>query len=176
MAGLITSLLELSRVTSRAAPFARVHLAEVVAEVAVDLDHRLTETAGRLEVGTLPEIRADRQQMRQLFQNLVANALKFRDPARHPIVRVHGHRVDDRRWMIEVTDNGIGFDEKYLDRMFKPFSRLNSTSAYEGSGMGLAICRKIAARHHGEITARSKPGEGSSFIVIIPEREADGAR
>src|SRR5205085_1565809 len=105
------------------------------------------------------------------------NAIKFRTKERDIVVTVTGERGDDGMCRITIADNGIGFDEKYLDRMFKPFSRLNPASAFEGSGMGLAICRKIVARHCGELTAHGVLGVGSSFIVVLPEKAAkEGAR
>jgi signal transduction histidine kinase len=128
----------------------------------------------------LPTIAADPLQMRQLFQNLIGNALKFHQPEVVPMVRVQAHPVQSedqhrlaspaprRLYQITVTDNGIGFDEKYLDRIFNVFQRLHSRSEYEGTGVGLAICRKIVERHGGSITATSAPGQGATFIVTLP--------
>lgn len=171
---LIEDLLTLSRVTTRGQPFTNVDLQEVVAGVASDLEARLEETQGRLEVGTLPVLEADPLQMRQLFQNLIGNALKFHKPDTPPFVRVR--LVDEEpgslstRWKIVVEDNGIGFDMKYADRIFQPFQRLHGrSSAYTGTGMGLAICRKIIERHHGTIWATSKPGEGTQFWITLPK-------
>jgi signal transduction histidine kinase len=117
--------------------------------------------------------------MRQLFQNLIGNALKFHRAGAPPRITIDAHRLDstgdadgDRvRWEISFADNGVGFDEKYLDRIFKLFQRLHERHTYEGAGMGLAICRKIAERHGGSITARSKPGIGSTFLVTLPEHQ-----
>jgi signal transduction histidine kinase len=111
---------------------------------------------------------ADPIQLRQLIQNLVANGLKFQAKESRPVVVIEGKANGDGRCLISVRDNGIGFDEKYLDRIFRPFQRLHGRSEYEGSGMGLAICRKIVARHGGTITAHSRPGEGSTFAVTLP--------
>ncbi|MDP9481376.1 MAG: ATP-binding protein, partial [Actinomycetota bacterium] len=175
MQGLIEDLLSLSRVTTRANPFEPVDLGEVAGEVLSDLETRVEETGGRVEVGELPTVEADRAQVRQLLQNLIGNGLKFHKEAEPPVVKVYGW-LEDRDvgnaasevcWLV-VEDNGIGFDERYLGRIFAPFERLHGRGAYEGSGMGLAICRKVVERHGGEITAKSIPGEGSTFVVTLP--------
>jgi signal transduction histidine kinase len=121
--------------------------------------------------------------MRQLFQNLLSNSLRFRGEEK-PLIRVSANQVDDPAgkkndpngsWVeILVEDNGIGFDEKYLDRIFQPFQRLHGRSQYEGTGIGLAICRKIVERHGGTITAKSTPGEGATFIVTLPVKQTSG--
>lgn len=179
MQTLINDLLTFSRVTTKARPFAQVDLAQVARDVINDLEGRIELVGGRVEVGTLPLIDAEGLQMRQLFQNLIGNALKFRRPDVSPVVKVGaqiitgpslegGTTVARRLCRLTVSDNGIGFDEKYLDRIFNVFQRLHSRNEYEGTGMGLAIARKIVLFHHGEITAKSKPGEGTTFIVTLP--------
>jgi signal transduction histidine kinase len=105
--------------------------------------------------------------MRQLFQNLLSNALKYHRPDTPPQITVRGH-IEDGWAEISVQDNGIGFDMAYVGRIFQPFQRLHGRSQYEGSGIGLAICRRIIERHHGEISAQSVPGEGATFTVRIP--------
>ena len=167
MGRLIDDLLSFSRVTTQARPFARVDLNEVLAEVVEDLAARVEQTDGAVEVEPLPTLDADPIQMRQLFQNLVGNALKFHKPGEPPTVRVAG-RVEDGVCRVSVADAGIGFDEKYLGRIFQVFQRLHGRDAYEGTGVGLAICRKIAERHGGTITAVSKPGEGATFTLTVP--------
>src|SRR5690606_8164099 len=164
----------LSRVTTRGQPFALVDLQEIVEGVASDLEARLEETQGQLEIGKLPVLEADPLQMRQLFQNLIGNALKFHQPGTPQIVRVR--LVDGEpgslstQWTIVVEDNGIGFDMKYAERIFQPFQRLHGRSSeYTGTGMGLAICRKIIERHHGTIWAVSEPGEGTQFWITLPK-------
>ena len=173
METLVSDLLTLSRVTTRAQPFAPVDLSEVAGGVVSDLEVQIERTGGRVEVGDLPTIDADSTQMRQLFQNLIGNGLKFHRPEEAPVVKVYGahseHPSENKLCQISVEDNGIGFDEKYLDRIFTPFQRLHSRSEYEGTGMGLAICRKIVERHRGEITAESAPGEGTRFIITLLE-------
>lgn len=180
MRRLIDDLLTFSRITTQGRAFAQVDLHKLVGEVVADLDERLEQTGGTAEVGPLPTIDADPSQMRQLFQNLVSNALKFHKPGVPPVVRVWGELVtvpgpngeppvDSCR--ITVQDNGIGFDEKYLDRIFQVFQRLHGREEYEGTGVGLAICRKIVERHGGTITAQSRVGEGAAFVVTLPTRQ-----
>ena len=171
MQGLINDLLSFSRVTTKARPFVRVDLGELAAEVAADLEPRLNDSGGRIELGRMPTIDADPLQMRQLLQNLVANALKFHRPDVPPVVEVRGVTEGDR-CRITVADNGIGFEERFAERIFTMFERLHARSKYEGTGIGLAICRKIAERHGGQIHARSKPGEGTTFEVTLPVTHA----
>jgi PAS domain S-box-containing protein len=164
---LINDLLSFSRVTTKAQPFARVELREIATEVAKDLEARVHETEGRIDIGPLPAIDADALQMRQLLQNLVANALKFRREGVPPVVEI-GAVVEDGRCRLSVSDNGIGFEPKYAERIFTMFERLHARTKYEGTGIGLAICRKIAERHGGSIAAHGRPGEGAEFVVTLP--------
>jgi len=170
MQQLIDGLLELSRVTTRARSFERVDLALLVRDVLLDLEVRIEQVAGCVEVGPLPVVEAEPLQMRQLFLNLLGNALKFRRPGVQPVVsvRVEATGKADPFTRIVVEDNGIGFDEKYLDRIFEVFQRLHGRGEYEGTGIGLAICRKIVERHSGTLTASSTPGEGARFVVALP--------
>jgi PAS domain S-box-containing protein len=174
MQTLINDLLTFSRVISRTEPFVTVDLAQVTSEVLSDLEVRIEKTGATVEVGELPKIDADPMQMRQLLQNLIGNALKFHLPEAKPKVQVRAEIVDGG-WdgpacQLTIKDNGIGFEEKYLDKIFAVFQRLHGRQEYEGTGIGLAVCRRIVDRHRGSITARSKPGEGATFIVQIPMR------
>jgi PAS domain S-box-containing protein len=171
MQTLIQDLLAYSRLTTHAQPFVSVDLNRVVLEVLSDLEARIEEARGQVVVGNLPTIKADPLQMRQLFQNLISNALKYHRPQISPIVRVQG-RLKNGLCQIIVEDNGIGFGEEYFERIFRVFERLHSHSQYEGTGIGLAICRKIVDRHGGNITATSTPGQGSTFIVNLPVEQA----
>jgi PAS domain S-box-containing protein len=174
---LIQGLLAFSRLTMRAMPPVPLDLNSTAEEVLGDLEARLSEVGGRVELSTLPTIEADPLQMRQLLQNLIGNALKFRKHGETPVVRVYAEAVprqpgdEAERVRVVVEDNGIGFEPRLSDRLFKLFQRLHDRSEYEGSGMGLAICRKIAERHGGRIDARSAPGEGSAFVVELPVRQ-----
>ena len=167
MQTLINDLLSFSRVSTRAQPFTVVDMNSLVDNVISDLENQIDRTQGHVEVGNLPVIEADPTQMHQLLQNLITNALKFHQDGILPIIQVSSQLMDSK-CQINVKDNGIGFDIQYLDRIFKPFQRLHGRQEYEGSGMGLAICRRIVERHSGEITAISTPGEGSTFIVTLP--------
>jgi PAS domain S-box-containing protein len=174
MQTLINDLLTFSRVTTKAHPFVLVNLAEIASEVVNDLEGRIELVKGRVELGALPVIDAEALQMRQLLQNLIGNALKFRRPEEPPVVKVEAQIISapdmpaKKLCRLTVSDNCIGFDEKYLDRIFNVFQRLHTRNEYEGTGMGLAIVRKIALHHGGDITAKSKPGQGSTFILTIP--------
>ena len=146
----------------------KVDLNPVFSEILKDLEKRLTESTAKVEVGSLPVIFANRIQIRQLFQNLVANSLKFSKKGEIPHIVVRSQRTANQQAQILIQDNGIGFDEKYLDRIFKPFQRLHGRKEYEGSGIGLAICQKVVEQHGGKITAKSEPGKGATFIVTLP--------
>ena len=183
MQRLINDLLSFARVSSKAKAFMEVDLAPLVREVVSDLESRITTTGGRVEIGDLPRLDCDPTQMRQLLQNLIGNALKFHRDGVPPVVTVSSRLVeggdgDPRKsaaWAeITVEDNGIGFEEKYLDRIFAPFQRLHGQGKYEGTGIGLAVCRKVVERHGGAITARSMPGRGTTFIITLPLRQPKG--
>ncbi|MBM3522385.1 MAG: histidine kinase, partial [Alphaproteobacteria bacterium] len=174
MRALINDLLVYSRVTTKAQPYALCDLSVIVAEVVSDLQIRVEETGGRVEAESLPTIDADPLQMRQLFQNLIANALKFHVKDRVPVVRIAHGRGDGERWVeIRVADNGIGFDMRHADRIFGIFQRLHARGEYEGTGIGLATCRKIVERHGGTIRAEGVPGEGATFVITLPVRQVE---
>ena len=172
MQGLIRDLLVYSRLTTKVQPFVFIDLNVIVKEVLSDLETRIEQTSGQICVGELPTIEADPLQMRQLFQNLIGNALKFHQPELAPNIEVEQILTSDSKSIIiQVKDNGIGFNEKYLDRIFTPFQRLHGRSEYEGTGMGLAICRKIVERHGGILVAQSSPELGSTFTISLPCRQ-----
>lgn len=169
MRQLIEDLLNYSRVTSRDQHLVELDLDDLLAEVLEDLSQRLHDCGGRVEsVGSLGKMVADRGQLRRLLLNLIGNALKFQAAGDTPLVRVSRRELADQRLEIVIEDNGIGFDEKYLDRIFRPFQRLHGREQYQGTGMGLAICKKIVERHHGELLASSTPGQGTTFRIILP--------
>ena len=177
MRRLIQDLLRLSRVSTHDLEPREVDLSEVLADVRADLELALRETDAELSAGELPTIQGDPTQLRQLLQNLVANGLKFQPAGNRPQIRVLAERVDQDRspdgtagaaLRLSVRDNGIGFDERHLDRIFVPFKRLHGRQEYPGSGIGLAVCRKIVERHGGTLTARSTPGAGSVFVAEFP--------
>ena len=171
MSTLLDALLGYSRVATKPDPFISTDLSQIVRDAVSDLELSINLAGGCVEIGFLPTIEVDPNQVRQLFQNLISNALKYVSGDEQPRITVHGE-MTDKICTIYVEDNGIGFDEAYLDRIFKPFQRLHGRNEYEGTGMGLAICRKIAERHGGTITAKSTPGRGSVFIVTLPPIQA----
>jgi signal transduction histidine kinase len=176
MRALIDDLLTYSRIARKGRAFAPVDLSEVASEVVSDLEGRLQSTGGRVEVGELPMLDADRMQMRQLLQNILANALKFRKPDVPPVVRVEARRAGPAAegegfWELVIEDNGIGFENQYRDRIFNMFERLHGRNEYDGTGMGLAICRRIVERHHGTISAESVPGTGTTFQIRLPVKQ-----
>ncbi len=169
MQNLINDLLSYSRVTTQAKPFVSVNLDELAHDVLVDLELRIRPGLDRVDIADLPTIEADPGQIRQLLYNLISNALKFRRADQPALVKVEGG-IDKDRCLIRVRDNGIGFDEKYRESIFGIFKRLHSRAEYEGTGVGLAICKKIVERHGGSITAYSTPGQGATFEAVLPQR------
>jgi signal transduction histidine kinase len=163
---LINDLLQFSRVTTKARTFEPVDLATLAGEVVADLEVRLQQSGGRVELDALPVVQADPVQMRQLFQNLIGNALKFHKPGSPPVVRVSS-RSDNGTVELVFADNGIGFTDEHGGKIFGMFQRLHSREEYEGNGVGLAICRKIAERHGGSITAQGVPNQGATFVVRL---------
>jgi two-component system sensor kinase FixL len=172
MQQLIEALLRWSRLTTRAEPFTSMDLGVVVREVLDDLEVAIEKADATVHVGPMVTLDADPSQMRQLLQNLVGNALKYRDVQRSPEILVHAEIVEGDFVRVTVSDNGIGFEAKYAERIFDVFERLHGRTEYEGTGIGLAICRKIARRHGGEITATGEPGVGSTFVVTVPRSHA----
>jgi light-regulated signal transduction histidine kinase (bacteriophytochrome) len=169
MRDVLQSLIKYSRLTSRTGPFGRIDLNRIAREVVSDFELQVRETGALVEIGDLPEIEADAGQMKQLLQLLLENALKFRRQGIQPIIKIHADcRSQSRECELFFNDNGIGFDEKFLDLIFKPFQRLHGNGEYNGIGMGLAICAKVVENHKGRITAKSTPGQGSIFVVNLP--------
>jgi two-component system sensor kinase FixL len=176
MQKLINDLLSFSRLTTKAKPFVKVDLNDVLKGVLSDLEISIEKTGTKIIAEHLPEIEAEPTQMRQLFQNLISNAIKFRKENEIPVIKIYTKNIQrqahltgtpgDEKTEVYFEDNGIGFNEKYLDKIFAIFQRLEGQK-YEGSGIGLAVCRKIAIRHGGNITAHSEPGKGSVFIVTL---------
>jgi PAS domain S-box-containing protein len=174
MQALIDDLLAYSRVATRNVAVSAVDLSATLNAVMDDLETRIAEAQAVIEVGALPVIQADPTQMRQLLQNLLANALKFRAADRPCRIGVTAARVENAdtpgaaRWELRVTDNGIGFESSYAERIFAPFQRLHPRNVYEGTGIGLAIVRRIVERHGGSVRAEAQAGQGASFIVMLP--------
>jgi signal transduction histidine kinase len=184
MRRLIDDLLTYSRVTTKGLSFSPVNLHQVVEEVVGDLEGRLHQTGGTISFDELPSVAADPLQMRQLFQNLLANALKFHRPQVAPEVTVasavifpaadsdHGTE-QGMQLQVKIRDNGIGFEPEYKERIFDLFQRLHGRDDYEGTGIGLAICKKIVERHGGTISADSIPHSGAVFTITLPLPHAE---
>ena len=193
MSVLINDLLSFSRITTKAKPFVDVNLNRVLEEVLEDLEIAVEESQATISHDPLPVIHADFLQIKQLFQNLIGNAIKFRAADRSPQItisveydtelplpsghtRASGMEVDDgedepeapQMVQITFTDNGVGFDEQYAERIFMPFQRLHGKELYQGTGIGLSICRRIVERHGGSISASSREGQGSRFTITLP--------
>ncbi len=170
MRELLDDLLQFSRVAARTEPFKEIDLGKIVRESADVFEAVIKKENVLIEIEQMPSIEADENQMLRLFQNLIGNALKYRG-CETPHILVSSS-VDNRGGCeICVKDNGIGFDRQYAQLIFKPFQRLHNPKEYEGTGMGLAICRKIVERHGGSIRAESDPGKGASFLIKLPLRQ-----
>lgn len=181
MSLLISDLLEYSRLSSGAA-FQKTNVNDVINEVIRDFDYIVEDRQAKITVENLPEINCIPSQMRQIFQNLISNSLKFSKEGIPPEIEIRGELVagkaynspqkpDGEYCRITVKDNGIGFDEKYLEKIFIIFQSLNDRNRYEGTGIGLAIAKKIIEKHNGLITAESKLGQGATFILILPVKQ-----
>ncbi|MFZ5770711.1 MAG: ATP-binding protein [Thermodesulfobacteriota bacterium] len=177
MQGLIDGLLQYSRLTTQAREFIPVDLNSVISEVIADLEARIDIKKARVRIAAgLGTVEADPLQMRQLFQNLVSNALKYSSPGEPPFIEVFPLIPPQNvgrgtLCQVVVKDNGIGFDACFQEQIFGMFQRLHGRDEYNGTGIGLAICKKIVDRHGGTISARSAAGKGAEFIVVLPVRQ-----
>lgn len=180
MQNLINDLLSFSRISSRAKPFISVNLNDVIHDVLVDLELSIEKSKTNFKIESLPTLEADPTQMRQLFQNLISNAIKFSAQKNNPTVEIWSEKIQlkphlnatpgDQFLQIHVKDNGIGFNEQFSDKIFNIFSRLEGKK-FEGSGIGLSICKKIVNRHGGDITVKSTEGEGTEFIIKLATQQ-----
>lgn len=170
MQGLINDLLSYSRVTTKARTFEKVDLTQTCREVLSDLEPRIMQNNARVEIGDLPVIYADPLQMRQLFQNLLVNAIKFHRQDTSPVVKIYACPKGESLEIV-IEDNGIGIAKEHQERIFGVFERLHGRNDYEGSGIGLAICKKIVDRHGGKIKIQSEVGKGSKFIIELPSEQ-----
>jgi light-regulated signal transduction histidine kinase (bacteriophytochrome) len=181
MRTLIDNLLEFSRTSRSSEPFTKTDLNTIIADVRADLELKIEETTAVIESEKLPVVDAIPMQMRQLFTNLFTNAIKFRNPLKAPHISIkcrilsqeekelHHLRSSVPLYLITVRDMGIGFDQEYSLKIFQIFQRLHGKAEYPGSGIGLAICKKIVENHKGIIFAVSEPDEGAEFSIVLPE-------
>lgn len=178
---LIKDLLAYSQLTTQREPFSPVSLTDVLNDVTSDLEMSITEKQATIETALLPTVLGSASRLRQLFQNLIVNALKFAQPDQPPLIQIRSRPaqadelpspLDEQSatafWLVTVADNGIGFEEKYKSRIFTPFQRLHDQATYTGTGIGLAICQRVAESHGGAIDVSSQPGSGSTFKVFLP--------
>ena len=168
MQSLLRDLLDLTRVSARTPGSDAVDLGALAVGVANDLATLPVDGEGRIEIGALPKVRGDPAQLRLVLQNLMTNALKYRRPEVPPRVRIEGVPSEPGTQAFCITDNGIGFEPSQAERIFAPFQRLHAARDYPGSGIGLAICRKVVERHRGRIEAYGEPGRGARFVVVLP--------
>ncbi|MGA2223241.1 MAG: PAS domain S-box protein [Syntrophobacteraceae bacterium] len=175
MSQLLRSLLDYSRTGTSQLNYKPVSLTEVARDAANDLEISINRAKGSVEISELPTVDADAGLLRQLFQNVIGNSIKYRKESEPPVVKIYG-KVAGATCQVMIEDNGIGFDECYSHKIFKPFERLHGKNTpYRGTGMGLAICKKIVNRHSGEITVKSTPEQGTTFIVTLPIEQEKGA-
>lgn len=168
MRQLIEDLLQVARITTRAQPFVEMNLQETLKEVLSDLELKIQNSQAKITILQLPRVMGDPRQLQQLFQNLLSNAIKFSQKGSIPEIFISSKRLDNNLVEITVRDNGIGIDPSFWEKIFRPFQRLHSRDQFEGSGMGLTLCKKIVDRHGGKITVFSELGKGSEFKLLLP--------
>lgn len=176
MQSLINDLLQFSRQTAISDDFVNTDLSELVKEAMLELEIEIEQNNAQINVDGLPVIYAIPGLMRQLFYNLISNAIKFRKKDAAPVINIYAEKINNTRnsttyYRIAVSDNGIGFDPAYADEIFVIFKRLHSYHEFKGSGVGLSICKKIIDKHNGFIKAISRPNEGSTFVIELPEEQ-----
>ncbi len=180
---LINDLLSFSRQSISSSDFERTDLNTLAREAITELEIEVEKSNAKIQIGELPVVWAIPSLMKQLFHNLVSNAVKFRKKGIDPIIHIEGKKMygsdqslpvnsnGHKYHKVSISDNGIGFDPKYSDEIFMVFKRLNSYHEYEGTGVGLSICKKIIEKHNGSIIAQSEPGKGSTFSFVLPEKQ-----
>jgi signal transduction histidine kinase len=182
MRSLILDILNYSRLSANDSQMDCIDLKDLVRELKDDFELIIQDKGAEIIIGELPCIDVNKGQMRQVFQNIISNGLKFSTTGKAPVIHISSKRISEKRFdspeesdgsycLISIRDNGIGFHEKYVSNIFALFERLNSKDEYEGTGIGLAIAKKIIDKHNGLITARSKEGSGAEFLVILPLKQ-----
>jgi light-regulated signal transduction histidine kinase (bacteriophytochrome) len=168
----LNDLLTYSQIRSKSKPTTAVNLNELTRGVLLHFSMAINKMKAQVDTGSLPTVIADEYMMRQLFQNLIGNALKFSKAGQSPRIKIYNRPNNSQFFELVVQDEGIGFNTSYLNNMIKPFKKLHEKEKYEGGGMGLTICMKIVRVHGGRLTANSKPSEGSQFIIHLPKTKA----
>lgn len=174
MKDLVDDLLGYSRLNCRGNQFESIDLYITAQEVIDDLEIQIEETKAKIQIHNLPTLEADRIQMRQLFQNIISNGMKYKKPGVPPQITITGSLDKNNRHIISFEDNGVGFDLIHKDKMFQPFQRLHSNKGISGSGMGLFICKKIVIAHRGTISVQSQQSKGSTFTISLPDKQPAG--
>ena len=180
---LINDLLSFSRQSVSSSDFQKTNLNTLAKEAIAELEIEIEKSNARIHVGDLPIVWAVPSLMKQLFHNLVSNAIKFRKKGVEPVIQIEARNMNEHEHAIpavnghkyhkvSISDNGIGFDPKYSEEIFMVFKRLNSYHEYEGTGVGLSICKKIVEKHNGFIIAHSEQGKGSTFSFVLPEKQS----
>ncbi|MDQ6813435.1 MAG: ATP-binding protein, partial [Bacteroidota bacterium] len=182
MSSLINDLLDYSKVSVKPDVYENIELMDVVEQVLQDLEATIIDTGALFDIQKLPQIKGDERQLTQVFQNLISNALKYRKAAQTPRVTIQAREINETDggfvsirdikkgayYLIEITDNGIGFEQSQAERIFNVFQRLHGRAEYEGTGVGLAIVQKVIQNHKGYIFAESEPGKGAKFLILLP--------
>lgn len=171
MQSLIRDLLSYSRLTTRAKPLETCDTQSIVLNVLQDMETSITAEKANIDLTPLPPVKGDATQLRQVFQNLISNAIKFHDPGQTPTIMIYPEDITPGSWTLVVSDNGIGFDLKYAEKIFHPFQRLHKRDTFAGTGIGMAIVKKILDRHGADIRTESAPGEGTTFRIRFRNEE-----
>jgi signal transduction histidine kinase len=168
----LNDLLNYSQIRSKSQPTTPVNLNKLIKDVLLHFSLAINKTKAQVETGALPTVIADPYMMRQLFQNLIGNALKFTKAGQPPKIKIYSRPGENGFFELVIQDEGIGFNTSYLNNMVKPFKKLHGKDQYEGGGMGLTICMKVVRVHGGQLTANSKPGKGAQFIIHLPKESS----
>lgn len=167
----LDDLLKFSKIENNGSSFTKVDLNKTLKTVCDELEHIVKSTDGEINVSSLPVVEGSESQLYQLFVNILINSFKYKREDEVPVVNISSRKKENGFWEISIEDNGFGFEEKYSERIFQPFQRLHDRSKYEGSGLGLSICKKIVSRHNGGISAKSVLGNGATFVISLPEKQ-----
>ena len=164
-------MLNFSAISAEQIPFEKIDLQKRIEEICEELSHLTQSAKGEINYSNLPQIEGNKIQIDQLFINLITNSLKYKQEDKAPIIKIFQRSNENGFCEILIEDNGIGFDEKYVDKIFEPFQRLHNRTEYKGTGLGLTICKKIVDRHNGTLSVKSSPKKGTIFIIKFPLKQ-----